>query len=63
MVSVAAAVLEAAKVRIAHQANIAGLRAFDDDNVSLVEVLALVDEFHEGVSRRAFSEKSERYVG
>ena len=45
----AAAIFEAAKVRIAHQANIAGLRAFDDDNVSLVEVLTLVDEFH-GVS-------------
>jgi hypothetical protein len=59
VVRVAAAILETAKICVTHQANITSLRAFDDDNVPLVEVLALVDKFHEGVSRRAFSEKSE----
>ena len=47
MIRMTAAILETAKVGVAHQADIARLRAFDDNNVSLIEVLTLVDEFHE----------------
>ncbi|MNF14345.1 hypothetical protein D3C80_2165350 [compost metagenome] len=47
-VVVAGAILEAAEVRIVHQADVAGLRAFDDDQVVLVQLLALVNEFHRG---------------
>jgi hypothetical protein len=47
VISVATAVLEAAEVRIVHQADIAELGAFDHDKVVFVEVLALVYEFHE----------------
>jgi hypothetical protein len=46
MVSVPSAILETAEVRVVHQANVARLGAFDDDNVVFIEVLALVDEFH-----------------
>jgi hypothetical protein len=46
MVAVAAAILEAAEVGIAHQADVAGLRYLDDDDVVLIQVFALVYEFH-----------------
>jgi pyridoxal biosynthesis lyase PdxS len=46
VIGVTAAILETAKIRIAHQTDITSLRAFDDDNVALVEVLTLMDEFH-----------------
>jgi hypothetical protein len=46
MVTVPAAILETAKVGIAHQADVAGLGALDDNDIVFVEVLALVDEFH-----------------
>src|SRR5690606_35566435 len=46
MVSMPPAVLEAAKVRIVHQANVAGLRALDNDQIVFVQMLALVYEFH-----------------
>jgi hypothetical protein len=42
----AAAILEAAEIRIVHQANIAGLRALDDDDVAFFEMLTLVYELH-----------------
>ena len=50
VVGVATTVLEAAKVRIAHQADVARLGALNDDDVVFVEVLALVNKFH-GVSK------------
>src|SRR3989338_5518847 len=46
VVGVSAAILEAAEVGIAHQANVAGLRALDHDNVVFIEVFALVYKFH-----------------
>jgi hypothetical protein len=60
MVGVTATIFEAAKVCIAHQANIAGLGALDDDNIVFVKVLALVNKFH-GCSKKVESaEKSAR---
>ena len=50
MIGVAATIFKAAKVRIAHQADVARLGALDDDYVVFVEVLALVNKFH-GVSK------------
>ena len=46
VVGVPASVFETAKVRVVHQANVAGLRALDDDDVIFVEVLTLVYVFH-----------------
>jgi hypothetical protein len=46
VVGVASAVLETAKVGIAHEADVAGVGALDHHDVAFVEVLALVDEFH-----------------
>ena len=46
VVVVPAAVLETAEIRIAHQADIAGLRAVDDDQIVFIEMLALVNELH-----------------
>ena len=46
VVGMPAAILEAAEVGITHQANVAGLRALDHDDIVFVEVLALVYEFH-----------------
>jgi hypothetical protein len=43
---VPAAILEAAEIRVAHQADIAGLRALDHDYVVFIEVFALVYVFH-----------------
>jgi hypothetical protein len=60
MIGVPTTIFEAAKIRIVHQANIAGLRAFDDDKVVLVEMLTLVYEFHDGLRNGGFSEKSKR---
>jgi hypothetical protein len=62
MVGVAAAVLETAKVSIVHQANIAGLGALDNDEIILVEVFALVDEFHQ-VSERLFLQNQKDSMG
>jgi hypothetical protein len=45
MVSVSATVLEAAKIGVVHQTDVAHLGAFDNDDIVLVEVLALVDKF------------------
>jgi hypothetical protein len=59
VVGVTTAVLEAAKIRVVHQADVTELGALDDDNVVFVEVLALVDKFHD-VSEKAFSAKSKR---
>jgi hypothetical protein len=59
VVGVPAAILEAAEVGIAHQANIAGLRALDHDNVVFIEVFALVYKFHLPL-RTAGSGQSER---
>ncbi|CAI8922772.1 hypothetical protein EMIT0P100_30044 [Pseudomonas sp. IT-P100] len=47
MVSVTAAILEAAEIGVVHQADVAHLGALDDDDVVFIEVLALVDKFHE----------------
>ena len=52
VVRVSATIFEAAKVRIAHQANVAGMGALDDDDVIFVEVLTLVNEFHGGSEGR-----------
>ena len=60
VVGVTATIFEAAKMCVAHQANIAGLRALDDDNVVFVKVLALVNKFHGGSKGRALAEKSAR---
>ena len=46
VIGVSTAILEAAEVGIAHQANVAGLRALDLDDVVFVEVFALVYKFH-----------------
>lgn len=54
MIGVSTAIFEAAKIRIVHQTNIAGLRALDNDQVVLVEMLTLVYEFHDGLRMRVF---------
>ncbi|MNP59708.1 hypothetical protein D3C76_1547250 [compost metagenome] len=59
MIGMPAAIFETAEVGIAHQANVAALGAFDDNNVIFIEVLALVYEFHVNL-RNAFSGKSKR---
>jgi hypothetical protein len=59
VIGVAAAVLEAAKIRVVHQADVAELGTFNDDEIVLVEVFALMYKFH-GVSEKAFSAKSKR---
>src|SRR5690606_3260932 len=41
-----AAVAKTAKVGGVHQANVAGLRAVNDHDIVLIQLLALVDEFH-----------------
>src|SRR5690606_4502247 len=46
VVAVATAVFEAAEVGITHQADVAGLRAVNHDDVVFVEVFALVYVFH-----------------
>jgi hypothetical protein len=57
MVSVPATVLEAAEIGVVHQTDVAHLGAFDNDDIVLVEVLALVDKFQgclqKGISRRS----------
>ena len=60
VIRVAPAILEAAKVRIAHQADVAGLGALDNDNVVFVKVLALVNELQVGSKKGAFAKKSAR---
>ena len=60
MIGVAATVFEAAKVRIAHQADIAGLRALDNDFVIFIQMFALVDEF-QVLLRTASLTKAEQY--
>ncbi|MNG84935.1 hypothetical protein D3C76_786090 [compost metagenome] len=55
-----AAVLEAAEVGVVHQADVAALGALDDDDIVLVEVLALVYEFHV-MLRKVWICKSKRY--
>ena len=57
VVGMSSAILEAAKVRVAHQTNIAGLRALDHDDVVFIEVLTLVYEFHL-LSQAAFATKA-----
>lgn len=60
VVGVPAAVLEAAEIGVVHQADVAALGAFDDDHVVLVQVLALVYEFHV-MLRKVWFCKGERY--
>ena len=60
VVGVTAAIFETAKVCVAHQADIAGLGALDDDDVVFVQVLALVNKLHGGSKRGALAEKSAR---
>ncbi|MNY39221.1 hypothetical protein D3C86_1738970 [compost metagenome] len=54
VVGVPTAILEAAEIRVAHQADVAGLRALDHDHVVFVEVFALVYVFHRGILRCFF---------
>jgi hypothetical protein len=51
VVSVTATIFETAEISVTHQAYIAELRAFDDDEIVFVEVLALVYEFHGSLRR------------
>mgnify|MGYP001611248628 CR=1 FL=1 len=60
MVGVSTAVLETAEIGIVHQADVAGLRAFDDDDVVLVEVLALVYELHRLLRQRTWRQSGQR---
>jgi hypothetical protein len=62
MVSVPATVLEAAEIGVVHQADVTHLGAFDDHDIVLVEVLALMDEFH-GCLQKGISCKSTRQDG
>jgi hypothetical protein len=43
------AILEAAKVGVVHESNIAGVGALDDDDIVFVQVLSLVNELHGGL--------------
>ena len=59
VVCVPAAILEAAKVRVVHQTNIAGLRTLDNDDVTFFKVLALVYELHR-LLRHGLRQSAER---
>jgi hypothetical protein len=63
MVSVPAAIFEAAEIGVVHQADVAGLGALDDDDVVFVEVLALVDKFHEAPPEGLFLQNQNDSVG
>jgi hypothetical protein len=63
MVSVAAAILEAAEIGVVHQADIACLGALNDDDVVFVEVLALVDKFHEAPPEGLFLQNQNDSMG
>jgi hypothetical protein len=58
---VPAAVLEAAEIRVAHEADVAELGALDDDHVVFIEVLALVYEFHGCLRGQGNLENPKRY--
>ena len=55
VINVTPSILETAKTGVGHQPDVARVRALDDDDVTFVQVLALVNEFH-GISNR-LSEK------
>jgi hypothetical protein len=63
MVSVTATILEAAEIGVVHQADVAHLRALDDDDVVFVEVLALVDKFHEAPPEGLFLQNQNDSMG
>ena len=65
VIRMTAAIFEAAKVGVVHQADVAGLGALNDDDVVFVEVLALVDKFHEAPPEGLFlqNQNDSRTIG
>jgi hypothetical protein len=60
---VAAAIFEAAEIGVVHQTDVAHLRALNDDDVVFVEVLALVDKFHEAPPEGLFLQNQNDSLG
>jgi hypothetical protein len=60
---VTTAILEAAEVGVVHQADVAHLGALDDDDVVFIEVLALVDKFHEAPPEGLFLQNQNDSMG
>jgi hypothetical protein len=57
VIGVATAIFEAAEVGVVHQTDVAHLGALNDDDIVLIEVLALMDKFHGAPPEGLFLQK------
>jgi hypothetical protein len=63
VIGVTATILEAAEVGVVHQTDVAHLGALNDDNVVFIEVLALMDKFHEAPPEGLFLQNQNDSMG